>query len=350
MLSEIALAHVCVFCCSSWLRLYPHPINTPRLTGRRQGNQVKSAYALSLPPPPPTLSLVCARSHEVPVELDSLGLLTLVDPFDVAAKSALTSFAGDDGRADNHHHDSDHEISVVLAGPDPIGRVSLANTTAARDAAYLSSRRRKGGGVAVSGDEEGHRGAWVGGGGGHACSHSHAGGGCSHGHGHEESGCCDGDGHGHDHAEEGLSLSRHSGGTEPCSSSSTGSGGGGGCGGQGVGEAHSHDHGHEHHANGHACSNGGHGSKNGVEMTKKHGGACGGGREAHGHHGGHSGGGGGGCSHVHEHGHGAGAQGGGCGGHGGGSMNLMAVLVHAIADAVSSGVVCAQGTPAARGG
>ncbi|CAM9713503.1 unnamed protein product, partial [Scytosiphon promiscuus] len=207
----------------------------------------------------------------------------------------------------------------------------------------------------------------------HASSRSRSRGGRphGHGHGHEEPGCCDGGeghGHGHSHVEEGLSVSRHSGGTEPCSTSSSGSGGG--CGHSvGAGHSHDHEHGHDHghvhghrHANGHACSNGSAGGKDGVEMTEKisvqgkhgtaavcgGGGVCGGG-ESHGHHGGNSGG-GGGCSHAHGGGHGAraGAGGGGCSGHGhgGGSMNLMAVLVHAIADAVSSGVVCAQGVVA----
>ncbi|CAM9713434.1 unnamed protein product, partial [Scytosiphon promiscuus] len=101
------------------------------------------------------------HGHETPVELDSMGLLTLVDPYDVPVKEALSTFAGGGGG----DGDDDEEISVVLAGPDPIGRVSLANTTAAREAALLSSARRSGGGVIVAGDEgeeDEHRGAWVG--------------------------------------------------------------------------------------------------------------------------------------------------------------------------------------------
>ena len=52
-----------------------------------------------------------------------------------------------------------------------------------------------------------------------------------------------------------------------------------------------------------------------------------------------------GHSHDHDHGHGVGDGDGCSGGHGrpGKSMNLWAVLVHAISDAISSGLVCVQG-------
>ncbi|CAN0387460.1 unnamed protein product, partial [Ectocarpus fasciculatus] len=225
--------------------------------------------------------------HEAPVKLDSVGVLTLVDRYDVPP-SAVSSSAcgGDDGE----------EISVVLAGSDPIGRVSLNNTAVAREALLSSG----------NGGEEGH-----------ACSHSHG------GHDHHANG-------GHRHGED-------SHGDDACCSGSSGGQNGA-----------SHDHAH------------GHGHNDGLEMKKVHGkhgsaavgGGCGGGGggEGHGHehhvHGHHhddlesGGGGGGGCSHSDGHAHGGG---GGCKGHHGKSMNLMAVLVHAIADAVSSGVVCAQG-------
>ncbi|CAM9880129.1 unnamed protein product, partial [Ectocarpus fasciculatus] len=143
----------------------------------------------------------------------------------------------------------------------------------------------------------------------------------------------------HDHhANGGHRHGEDSHGDDACCSSSGGQNG------------DSHDHAH------------GHGHNDGLEMKKVHGkhgsaavgGGCGGGGggEGHGHehhvHGHHhddlesggGGGGGGGCSHSDGHAHGGG---GGCKGHHGKSMNLMAVLVHAIADAVSSGVVCAQG-------
>lgn len=236
------------------------------------------------PPPPPTPNL--PRRHEAPVKLDSVGLLTLVDRYDVPPTAMSPSACGDDGE----------EISVILAGSDPIGRVSLNDTTVAREA-FLSGN---GGGFEEAGgggDEEA----------GHACSHSHG------GHSHHA--------HAHRH-EEGR-----------------GNGHGDGCCSSGGQNGGSHDH-----ANGHDINDG-------LEMKKVHGkhgaaavGGCGG--ESHGHehhvHGHHhddaDSGSGDGCSHSSGHAHG----GGGCKGHGQ-SMNLMAVLVHAIADAISSGVVCAQG-------
>ncbi|CAM9223134.1 unnamed protein product [Ectocarpus sp. 12 AP-2014] len=253
------------------------------------------------------------HGHEAPVKLDSVGLLTLVDRYDVPPTAGSSSACGDD---------DGEEVSVILAGSDPIGRVSLNNTAVAREA-LLS-------GNGGSGGE-----------GGHACSHSH-GGHHHHANGHQPHA------NGHNHHANGH---------------------------------HQHANGHLHHANGHrdeegpgnghgdtCCSHGGqnggshahangHGDNDGLEIKKVHGkhgaaavgGGCSG--ESHGHehhvHGHHhddvDSGDGDGCSHSH--GHADGGGGGGCKGHGQ-SMNLMAVLVHAIADAVSSGVVCAQGVVA----
>ncbi|CAB1105297.1 unnamed protein product [Ectocarpus sp. CCAP 1310/34] len=234
--------------------------------------------------------------HEAPVKLDSVGLLTLVDRYDVPPTAVSPSACGgDDGE----------EVSVILAGSDPIGRVSLNNTAVAREA--LLSGNGGGGSSSGSGGE-----------GGHACSHSHE------GHHHHANGH---HGHANGHRDEEDPGNGH--GDACCSH-----------GGQNGGSYA--------HANGH-------GDNDGPEMKKVHGkhgaaavgGGCSG--ESHGHehhvHGHHhddvDSGDGDGCSHSH----GPADGGGGCKGHGH-SMNLMAVLVHAIADAVSSGVVCAQGVVA----
>lgn len=223
------------------------------------------------------------------MKLDAVGLLTVVDRYDVPPTAGPSSACGgDDGE----------EISVILAGSDPIGRVSLKNTAVAREA-LLSAN---GGGIEDVG------GGGGGGEGGHACSHSHG------GHHHHANG--------HRHEED-----RGNGHGDACCS-------------------HSGQNGGSHaHVNGHV-------DNDELEMKKVHGkhgaaavgGGCSG--ESHGHehhvHGHHhddvDSGGGDGCSHSYGHADG----GGGCKGHGQ-SMNLMAVFVHAIADAVSSGVVCAQG-------
>ncbi|CAM9384658.1 unnamed protein product [Ectocarpus sp. 8 AP-2014] len=236
------------------------------------------------------------HGHEAPAKLDTVGLLTLVDRYDVPPTAGPSSACGgDDGE----------EISVILAGSDPIGRVSLHNTAVAREA-LLSGN---GGGF----EDVGGGGGGGGGEGGHACSHSH--GGHHHhanGHRHEEDrgnghggACCshggqNGGSHGHANGHvnnDGLEMKVH--GKHGAAAV------GGGCSGE--------SHGHEHHVHGHHhddvdSGDGGHGD---------------------------------GCSHSHGHAD----RGGGCKGHGQ-SMNLMAVLVHAIADAVSSGVVCAQGVVA----
>ncbi|CAN0025780.1 unnamed protein product [Ectocarpus sp. 12 AP-2014] len=250
------------------------------------------------------------HGHEAPVKLDSVGLLTLVDRYDVPPTAESSSACGgDDGE----------EISVILAGSDPIGRVSLNNTAVAREA-LLSGN---GGGFEdVGGGREG----------GHACSHSH--GGHHHhanGHNHHASGHNHHTNGHHQHANgHRLEEDRGNGHGDACCS-------------------HGGQNGGSHvHANGHV-------DNHALEMNKvrgKHGAAAVGGGclgESHGHehhvHGHHhddvDSGGGDGCSHSHGHADG----GGGCKGHGQ-SMNLMAVLVHAIADAVSSGVVCAQGVVA----
>ena len=296
----------------------------------------------SAPFPPPPAKLTLQPRHEEPLELDSLGLLTLVDPYDVPPTAVST--ASTEGGVDD-----DEEVSVVLAGSDPIGRVRLADTAAARGAFLLRS----------DGVEE-EEGGWVGGGGekggGGAARHHQEGRGPSQSHSHREHS----HGHGHGHGSQAHGVGAHGKDATACC------GGSAGVEQNGVGHSHDHGHGHVHghgHADGHAC-NGHHGGKSGaageaeVEMKKVHGkhgaAAVGGHGEGHGHehrvhghlhaHDGECGG--GGCSHESGHAHGAecGGGGGGCKGHGSlKSMNLWAVLVHAIADAVSSGVVCVQG-------
>lgn len=211
-----------------------------------------------------------------------MGLLTLVDPYEVP----LSDLSGGKG---------DEEVSVVLAGSDPIGRVGVCGGTPPQDEAFLIGN----GGMAGSKPLE--IGEWSGDG-GHVRSHDqrHHDTGLLHRHKGTSNGGCNGKSR--KHASNGHSV---------------------------VGKAASHgaaavgggeeEHGHEHHVHAH------HGDDD----------------QGHGH----------GHDHGHDHGHGHDTgEGGGCRGHGHGgcgggkSMNLWAVLVHAIADAISSGIVCAQGT------
>eukprot|EP00903_Cladosiphon_okamuranus_P007729 g7489.t1 len=280
------------------------------------------------------------HGHEEPAGLDSLGLLTLVDPvkpYDIPSTAVLSTST--EGRVDD-----DEEVSVVLAGSDPIGRVRLEDTAAARGEFFFSGD---------GGDEE--EGGWVGAGGGRG---SGCGGGTSHYQEEEEHTSSHSHSHSHgEHSHVHGHRSQIDGGGDDGEGGGRCGGGGAGVGQNGGG--HSHDHGH---ANGRAC-NGHQGGESAsgkaeVELKKVHGkhgaAAVGGHGEGHGHehrvHGHHASAGcsGGGCSHGNGHAHGYhahehGAEG-GCKGHSAlKSMNLWAVLVHAIADAVSSGVVCVQG-------
>eukprot|EP00752_Nemacystus_decipiens_P012010 g10648.t1 len=276
------------------------------------------------------------HGHEEPAGLDSLGPFTLVDRYDVPPTAVLsTSTEGGVGDAE--------EVSVVFAGSDPIGRVRIADTAAARGA-FL---------VGGDGGGEEQEGGWVGGGGengsGGGTCHHQEGHGHSHSHSHEK--------HGHGHGSHANGGGHHGEDASCC-------GGSAGLGQNEVGHSHGHGHGH---ANGHHRGESSASGKAEVEMKNvhgKHGAAAVSGHgeshlhnhRVHGHrHGREAGCGGGGCSHGagHAHGHHGHEHGAECGGGRGGagckghdtlkSMNLWAVLVHSIADAVSSGVVCVQG-------
>lgn len=262
----------------------------------------------SLPPSPlPDCKLSCR--HETHAEkLDSMGLLTVEDPDDVR-RSAI---------------ESDEEVSVEFAG------------SASTKKAFL---------LGDGGDEEegaGQEDAWVGGGGGghsHASEHSHEHG-HSHGNGHGNgnghgsdhgNGSVHGNGHGHHHDANGPGCNGHRGGGAVVGGVEMRHLPGNVIDAAAVGEGNGHSHGHSH-GHGHDHGHDHEGDKRGGSGDR---GCAGSNGHVHGH-----------ADHSHVAG-GAGG-GGGCGGGGGGgghgkSMNLWAVLVHAIADAVSSGIVCAQG-------
>lgn len=123
----------------------------------------------------------------------------------------------------------------------------------------------------------------------------------------------------HDHGHHDIELShRHTGDVN-----------------SGVGSCKSHKQAfHGHAVGGKGASHGTAAMRAGTEAEGRAGSH---GREhhAHGHHGHNSG-----HGHNHGHGHDGGARGGGDGGK---SMNLWAMLVHAVVDAFSSAIVCAQG-------
>lgn len=135
-----------------------------------------------------------------------------------------------------------------------------------------------------------------------------------------------------------------------------------------------HNHGHSHLANGHSNLANGHATEDsGVEMPtrvtmidKIHGATVADNYQedygANGHANGNSGGCTSGHSHDHDHGHSLDHDHGHFHDHdnhhgyarehghraGGKSMNIWAVLVHTISDAISSGVICAQGAVCSR--
>lgn len=324
---------------------------------------------------------ICYRRHESgpSSHLDGLELVTLVDAYDSnnprsCSTSSPCSFSPVD-------YGAEEVVSVTLAGSEPPLMVGKTETTS-KSAAHShhhgdhdhnhnshGGANEKGtfllgvgecGGVHGHGegggkerrrtiqqaegpeDDEGFIGgeedSWVGGAGG-AMSRS-----SEQGHNHH--------GHSHDHGHNRSSSTCSIGSDGLCrrrNAAASGTIDGMGSGGHFCSNGHGH-HQSDHLANGNVnksdkerigrCrSDGGGEGGGGVEECRGHGHHHDHDSDSHNSHNGHS--------HGHEHGHshgrrrGHGGGGGSCGG--GKSMNIWAVFVHAVADAVSAGIVGAQG-------
>lgn len=286
----------------------------------------------------PTTTYVsyCPRVHRHEARPASpsagLGLLESAESFETSPSISSNSPISSRDTHGGLSRDAD-EVSVMLAGSHPplVGdNRNVINGSVVRGETFLLGEGSgKGEATKTGGREEGlgEEDGWVGGGGGVPCSDSgrlH-----DHGHGnglchrrHKPGGSSECNGHHHRHDDDGIGSHGH----------------GGACNGGGGHHEHHLDHGHSGSSAvvGDAIK-----EQHGRHVTHDHSHGCSHGHGAHGH--GHE---------VHdddddEHHHCGGARGAaGSGESAGMSMNIWAVLVHAVADAISSGIVCAQGEKA----